>query len=270
MHTDARAAFIGAAALGWALLGCGAAGAEFSGQARSPVSEPEHVALVATVPPAFERIGDVVVTCENLKPGSSLDGARLADLACSPELLVAALQDRAAEVGGSLLAGLGCAVRRSTLECWGDVYTPAGGKRPAVVQVPVNVDPLATGALGAPPRGFVADAWRVRVDAWPRKAPAQSKEQKGEGAARRAPSAVQELAVPSMAELPIGDLRASCDSGCNSLSVREALRAAAAHIGASSVVGVRCVQAEAGTTCVASASLLEVPEDAPVTRVAGH
>ena len=74
------------------------------------------------------------------------------------------------------------------------------------------------------------------------------------------PESVEELAFPSVAQAPIADVRASCSEGCNVASVREALRLAAAHLGASSVVDIRCIQSGAGASCVRGAAALIAPD----------
>lgn len=238
-------------------LGCGAGAVDYTGDVRAPVSEPASIALAEQAPAGFERLGSVDAGCDAVEPGSELDGVKLADLGCSRALLVAALQDEAASVGGALLVGTSCSSGRRSLDCRAEVWGPASGVKPAPSEVlPVNVDRLGPGAAGAPPRGSVADAWRIRVEAWPRSA--------AKGSATREPTPperVEELALPSMAQVPIGDVRASCDEGCSSASVREALRLAAAHIGAASVVGIRCIQDGAGVSCVGSAAALIAPDE---------
>ncbi len=235
------------------LAGCGGA-VSFSGAARAPVTEPASITSSETAPAGTEQLGRAEAECNNLDPAAKLDGVKLADLACSRALLVAALQDRAASVGGTLLVGTSCFEGTRTLECSAQVWAPAPGAKPGPApERPINVDRLAS-VPGGPPRGSVADAWRVRVEAWPLHGGSARRE-------RSRPESVEELAVPSMAQVPIGDVRAYCDGDCKTASVREALRLAAAHLGGSSVVAVRCIHSDDGATCVGTAAALIAPDE---------
>ena len=238
-------------------IGCAGAGASYSGTARAPAVAPAGVTFSEVGPEPLEHIGQVDAACERVEAGSELDGVKLSDLGCSRELLVAALQDRAALVGGTVLVNTSCAGSERSLECGAEVWGPAEGARPGgapvpTARLPVNVDALVA-APGLPPRGFVSDAWRVRVEAWPRRALPEPR-----------PSlidSVEEHAFPSMGQVAIGDVRASCAEGCNGMSVREALLPAAAHLGATSVVAIRCIQVGAGSTCVGTAAVTEFGDD---------
>jgi hypothetical protein len=65
---------------------------------------------------------------------------------------------------------------------------------------------------------------------------------------------VQEVDFPRVAELRLGDLTARCEQQCSEASLRSALYAGAAHVGASTIVGVQCVQRGEARACSAAAT----------------
>jgi len=100
----------------------------------------------------------------------------------------------------------------------------------------------------------VDEAWRALVDYWP--AP---------GVAARAPLAdgeVGEVDFPRAGFTRLGDVRARADGPCSLDTLRAALRAAAARVGATSVVDVRCVTTDGSPFCVASLAGPEANEPA--------
>jgi hypothetical protein len=108
--------------------------------------------------------------------------------------------------------------------------------------------------------GSVGEAWRVRIELWP--APSQAPRPPV------APEQVAEIDFPRVGQVSLADLRAHCcEEKCSEGSVRMALRAAAARVGATSLVAIRCVRGpDDAPACVASAAALAV-EDAPVAAV---
>lgn len=231
-------------------LACGAAGVTFDGTARSRWLEPRDVAIADVPPQGHERLGKVAAQCAPLDTEGALRDARFSDLACSPGLLVAALRDRAAEVGGSVLVALRC--DRDDISCEAGVWAPRPGvPRAAVSERPLNEDPQAAVVPGGPPRGHTADAWRVVVSSWSVSA----------ARAPSDPSRIEELAIPRVGLIHVGDLEASCAAGCARESLRAALRAAASRLGATSVAGVRCIQQDARASCIASALAPELDPD---------
>jgi len=78
---------------------------------------------------------------------------------------------------------------------------------------------------------------------------------------------VRELAIFPVSHLPLGDLVARCAEGCKTASVRASVRIAAGRIGATDVVGVRCVEKGRGVLCTGTAAAHEVdPESDPRAR----
>lgn len=248
--------WVAVAGLGAAgLLACGASGVTFSGKTQPRVIDSARV-QVGDRPPAGQRpLGRLAAECTPVRAEERLDGVRLSDLSCSRDFLMAALKERAAGVGGAFLIEPRCGARgkseTAALSCSAEVWGPAGGAAlapPAEAPRALNVDPLAPAVPGAPPLGRVAEAWRVRVDFWP--APGLET-----GAAVR-PAEIAEYAYHRVGHVRLGDLRARCEADCSLESLRIALRAAAGSVGATSLVGVRCIQQEQAPSCIASASRL--------------
>lgn len=248
----ARAGGLG---LGAFLVGCGAGGLHFAGQGQAVVVGPAQVLAGDRAPAAHRRLGNVSAECRPLDASDGVAGARLSDLSCSTQLLLGALRDAAAQAGGDFLLQPHCsgvpARPGKTLACAAEAWAPndpAHFSRPPL-QPAVNEDPEGPVAAGAPAAGSVADAWRVHVDFWPA---AGQAERKGVEFGD-----VAELAHLGAGQVLLGELTAHCD-GCVSSSARIGLFAAAARLGATSVVDVRCTRAESAISCVASGAAPEV------------
>jgi len=234
-----------AAALGaFALAGCMGSGVQFSGSRQPAVTQAEGVEVGAHPPQGLERRGEVSAECNSLAADADVKNARASDLGCSVGLLHAALREGAAESGGSFLTQPECeekrsgdAARPSWIGCNGEVWGP---------------EKVQTAAAQLPPFESARDAWRIRIDFWPA---AQGKR----GPAGDAES-VAEVDFPRVGQVKLGDLSARCDSGCAQGSMHRGLRAAAAWLGASTVVGVRCIQQDQALTCAASISAPERDE----------
>lgn len=234
-------------------LACGASGIHFDGTASSRLLEPRDLAVSDLPPAGHEKIGEIGAECARAKPAGQLERERLSDLSCSRDLLLAALRERAAEVGGTALVALDCDAG-GDLSCEADVYRPeVGAPRPVASERPLNEDPEGPAALGGPPRGRTADAWRVVVSSWSR----------GAARARKPVQQVEELAVPRAGQVVLADLKAYCASGCAEASVRAALTTAAARVGGSAVAAARCIRQGAAVECIASAVAPEQEEERP-------
>jgi hypothetical protein len=72
----------------------------------------------------------------------------------------------------------------------------------------------------------------------------------------RDPQNVAEVLTFSPAHVVIGNLETRCEE-CAELSARDALRIAAGRIGASDVVGVRCLSQGNSQRCLAEAAVWE-------------
>jgi hypothetical protein len=251
----------------WAILAtslaaqaCAANGVSYSGESRPRVAHPLQLASGDRAASGEERLGRISAACTRVDVSEGLDSARSSDVSCSNAFLLAALRDRAAAAGGTTLVGTDCdrefdhGKPERHLACSAEAWGPSDPKRiPSAEPLPLNVDPRGPAAPLAPGYGAVADAWRVRIDYWP---------VKGAHALQSvAPSEVIEVDYPRVGHVPLGDVRARGDEKIAFDTLRSALRATAARLGATSIAGVRCVTGEGQHICVASVAAPEAPGD---------
>jgi hypothetical protein len=235
----------------------------YSGTTQHKVLDPARLGSGDAGPPGLHRLGQLSAGCRLADVRDGLDGVALSDVGCSTELLSAALRERAADVGGTFLVDLRCDPDSRALtpgrraKCSADVWGPrevtreASAAEPAPMSVqPAGVDPRGPAAPLAPAYGSVSFAWRVLVDYWP--APGR------DARAPVGPEQVAEVDFPRVGFVRLGDVRARADATCSVDTLRGAVRAAAARIGATSVVDVRCVASDDARFCVASLAALEV------------
>jgi hypothetical protein len=241
--------------------GCTAAAVQFSGSREPKLAEPAQIASGEHAPEGQRRLGRLDAECSPLPPGELPANARFSDLDCSAALLRAALREGAADAGGSFLTEPDCrseergsGARRyvSWIGCHAEAWGPADPAHFVPPERGIGVDSGRPAAPGAPAFGAVKEVWRVVVDFWP--GPARSRP------VTRTPDAIAELAFPSAGQVSLGDLGARCDGACSSESLRGGLRAAAARMGGSALVGVRCIVADGAPACVASVSAPEHEE----------
>jgi hypothetical protein len=248
-----------------AFAACAANGVSYSGASQPRVLEPAQLGAGDEAPPGQHRLGRLSAKCTLADAGGGLDGVALSDVGCSTALLQAALRERAARAGGSFLVDLHCDPAQAELApgsaatCSANVWGPsdparrdparfAGSNEP----FPVNVDTGGPAAPLAPAFGAVEEAWRVLVDYWP---VADQKVRAPVG-----PDQVGEIDFPRVGFRHLGDVRARADESCSLDTLRGALLAAAARVGATSVVGVRCIREGDTQSCVASVAAPEVDE----------
>lgn len=233
-----------------AAFGCGGSGVRYSGESRTPRVEPAALAASDGAPPEHQRLGDVSAACTRIDPAGGFDGEHPGDIACSRELLLAGLRERASRAGGSLLVDVACEPSADSsarhVECSAQVWASSA---------PPGTEPAPLPTLGGPLTpafGVVEDYWRVSLDFWP-----------ADGAPRRAPvgsEQVSEIDFPRSGQVRLGDVRARAKSDVSAGTLRSALLAVAARIGATSVVGVRCIEADGERSCVASVAAAGVVE----------
>jgi hypothetical protein len=264
--------------------GCGHASADparFSGRYGTGTVDPALVREVRNKPSAYVMLGRVAARCRADAGVRSIRDGWLADVDCSEELLAASLREKAASVGGDALVGRECTrdeyscddVWKSTLiTCSAKVASSAGlrpsagARRPmaytaTTVPAPQPVGSRAADAsLPAPPTstleyGSPSQAFRVKVSF----SPAGSNGQR----APREPDRVNELAVLPPSRVVMGDIAARCRGECERAAVRYAVRAAAARVGATDVVGIACVSTKHGFLCTGTAAR---PEADPETN----
>lgn len=227
-----------AACLALALAACGRARpVEFQGHPEPRLVGPDAVVESRVVPRGAERLGRLYVRCQPVSALEPFCERSLLDVDCSAHRLRRLLREAAAEHGGDVLVGLECG-GGSTLTCRAQLARrhPVGTPRRAPVP-----QPDVRGELGA----------RVFVSYEPRWA--------SPGRPARPEHAVREHALLSPAQLAVGNLETSCED-CSELSARDALRIAAGRLGASDVVGVRCLASGTGQRCLGEAAVAERAE----------
>jgi hypothetical protein len=242
-------------------FGCGSGALRFSGTERPPLVAPAQVTSGDRAPPRHQHVGKVTAGCTPLDRDDAIDGTRLSDLSCSPQLLLAALRDGAARAGGVFLKAPRCTgVPPSpgrSISCSAEVWRPENPEHYAAQPLPAALgwDPQGPAAPGAPAQNALQEAWRVRVDYWP----------EAESRPSVDPSEVNEVVYLGAGKVPLGELSARCEGTCARLSMTIALQVAAARVGANQLVDVRCTRNERGTSCLASGAAPEVAE-APLTE----
>jgi len=243
---------------------CGAGAVSYSGDTQLAQLEPAHLGSGDEAPAELHRLGHVSAGCKLADVSGGFEGVRSSDLACSPSFLRAALRERAAKAGGTFLVEFECYPEGEAMpagshraSCSADVWGPrakAGVSPAAVSPAAAEGEPPWPAIELAPPFHEVDEAWSALVDYWP--AP---------GAPTRSPvgdGQVVEVDFPRAGQTRFGDVRARADGPCSIDTLRAALRAAAARVGATSVVDVRCVSDDGAPFCVAGLAGPEVIEAA--------
>ncbi len=230
-------------------LGCASGGAIFSGQSQDPRVVATQLTEQESMPADHRLLGVVEASCDREEPAfgeleANESGCRnLAELMCSEELLSQALRERAAEVGGTALVGRRCSSEvdedGASIRCAAEVAASKGEPTNSALAgaIPVHEE-------GVPLRS-VQEAATIRLvftalTATPR--------------APRAAHLVAEQAVMPVQNVVLGDLLARCGDDCSDAALRESLRVAAGRVGASDVVGVRCLHKGEDLVCSARAT----------------
>jgi hypothetical protein len=244
------------------------AGARFSGSEDTPVAEPSEIGDESVAPEGYAVLGEVTASCTLREGRRTIERERLSDVDCSEARLVRALRESAAEAGGQVLIGRECASRtvRETasgrelrVRCSAEVArAETQGLAPdSAKEAPARDPGLSAERVALLDEPSAADAWRIRISF----TPAQGF---GEPRPARRGDLVRELAIFPVSHLPLGDLVARCSKGCRAESVRASVRIAAGRLGATDVVGVRCVEKGRGFLCTGTAAAHEVdPESDP-------
>jgi hypothetical protein len=211
---------------------------EFQGHPAERVVAPEGVLETSVVPRDAERLGRLFVRCRLVTATESFSERRLLDVDCSEARLRRLLREAAAEQGGDVLAESSCQQSSSAVSCRAVL---------ARQSAPLSPRPALPAARAADVRGELGawvfvnyEAARVRHVA----PPVLAEENVGD------------VAVRSPAHVTVGTLETRCDE-CSELSARDALRIAAGRLGASDVVGVRCVSEGSEQRCLGEAAVWE-------------
>ena len=258
--------FLWAILSGVGLAACGSglrSAASFSGSSEPPIAGPAQIGEQPSLPDGYEALGRVVSSCTLISRATELEDEWLSDVDCSEARLVLALKEVAAEAGGELLIARKCssspirehADRSETkVRCEATVARPGDallGRRPLARRAeppagPPGVDRDTAMLLDEP---SATAAWNIRVDFEP-----------AAGAPRRYPrrtDLVGELSVMPVGQVRLGDVVARCSKGCAEAAVRSGVRVVGARMGASNVVGVRCVSTPDGLACTGTAAAYE-------------
>jgi hypothetical protein len=255
----------------------------FDGASGTASVDPGAVREVRNEPSGHVLIGTVTARCRADSGVRTIHSAWLADVDCSEGLLTAALREKAAAVGGRVLVGRECSHHEySCSDVWKSelvtcsakvaarsVWRPtkpvgATGKPipgmpiPRPPAAPVDERVLEVGSPSELPALEYASphqAFRVKVSFAPVGPVRQFSPRETER--------VNELAVLSPAHVVMGDIGARCYGECERAAVRYAVRAAAARVGATDVVGISCVRTRVGFSCTGRAAR---PEADPETN----
>ncbi len=219
-----------------------------------PKVPPERITSASVMPPGYEAVGNVVVSCSPLEGFQATEGEPLASFDCNRGRLERVLAERASEASAEMLVGARCGRDGSVLRC------SAVGARPESPSARTKPEPAADpGPVPGPaaierwdePRA--ASAFVIRVDFEPSVARFERKK-------RRASDVAEVTALPlSHRELGILTTRCSADE-CELRELRQALRIAAGGLGASDLVGVRCIGRGDERECVANVAATQIDE----------
>jgi len=238
--------------------------AHFEGSREARRAEPEALLEVTSRSAELQTVGHVHASC-TLHPGfRRVDGEPLSDVDCSTERLSWVLHESAASAGGDALVGKHCNSRRLggtaretyRVACAADVARFAGdgpSRRP--LEAPRSVAPSEPAPSASDVQRIeqpdASLAYRVSVSF----APVVPKfEHRALAFAE-----VSELSSMPIADRPLGDLVASCETGCDERALRRGVLVAAGRLGAPDVIAVRCFGSASGTSCVGT---LAAPERA--------
>jgi hypothetical protein len=227
--------------------------ADFDGSPSPPFTFAHLVRVADALPAGYESLGQVSAHCSSVPLAPRWRGEWLSDVDCSTERLTRVLRERAAEVGGELLAALRCGTRplrptRNDVRCHAEVGRPGDERRGERAFARVSG-----------PVSDASEAWNIRVDFTP-----TGKE------SYRPPRAVSELS--ELPEIPVshvvlGELATRCRSACSELGAHEGLLVAAARRGANSIAMPSCRAWADGWLCTATATAYAVdPERVPGAR----
>ena len=237
---------------------------KFDGRAEPQLVRPAEVAELRELPAGYESTGEVTARCRVTQSAGRLQGAWLSDVDCSEGLLVRALREKVAAVGGELMVARECgstmhkgALGQRDVSCRAEVARPTGetlsSRSPAGPSRAADEEPSED---GLPP---ASAAWRIRVDFTPAAGVELHMPRRG--------ALVRELAVMPVSHVRLGDVVTRCDRGCDEAATVAGVRTVAGRMGATDVVGVRCTRRGAGLVCLGTAAAYETdPERDPRAR----
>ncbi|MGC4089550.1 MAG: hypothetical protein QM756_17000 [Polyangiaceae bacterium] len=225
------------ATLGIGLLGCARVRAvAFQGRSAEPRVAAEHVLETTAMPRGATWLGRVVARCQSRDLSRDFADRPLFDVDCSEARLRSLLREGAAEAGGDVLSEVVCS-SGSARECRALVSRLGPGSRA-----------LAEGTRIAPELRESVSNVRVAFRAGGAHVPRTE----------RNPASVSEQPLASPAFDELGCLRARCEA-CAEVDARDALRVAAARLGAAAVVAPHCISEAGSSECEAKLAVEEAP-----------
>ncbi|MBK7581940.1 MAG: hypothetical protein IPI67_17250 [Myxococcales bacterium] len=242
--------FLALSSVACCFAGCATQGVLFDGHAEPRIARAADIQELEAVPEGYERVGRLAARCTLVEGKRAERGSLLVDVDCTESRLMAAVRERAAEVGGEALIARHCRSRISgqdenstttDISCDADVARPTGRSMAG--------RPLVSGIMAEDDAPRAEEAWRIRVHftATP-------------GVPYRAPRRADHVReVPDMpgANLKIGEIVTHCKEGCSRDGMRLGLIAAAGRMGASDVVDLHCAAKGHGLLCTATATARE-------------
>lgn len=245
------------AAASFVSLGCGSGlrqATQFEGEASPSLVEPEQIGEAPDTPTQHVSLGKVSAQCTLVEGVRRLEKEWLSDVDCSVSRLTRALQERAADVGGTLLTGRYCYSsvvsadedeRRTRVRCEAGVARPTKdalwAKNAKLADTPPNPDPPAS------------ESWRIKVAYKPAYGVTPRPARRWD--------LVEEHVQRPISHVRLGDVVTRCERGCSRQAAHHGLLAAAGRMGAHAIVGTSCVKRRKGWLCTAEASGYEADPD---------
>lgn len=239
----------------------------YSGSEYRALTTAFDLETVSSLPVGYEVIGTLQASCQPWEAGSAVRGLWLSDLDCTVDRLQAVLREKAAEVGGKLLVRPRCGSRgrraagalsksgARRMTCRGEVARPNLETRGnSALREVADVSPAQLAA--GPAQAYRLDdptlgqAWRIRVHYQPGADASKLKPLQGLD-----PADVSELTDLPASHLVLGSVKTKCRAGCSEDAMRASLRVVAARLGATDVVGVRCLSSNPGWHCTGTLAL---------------
>ena len=232
-------------------------GAVFTGKRDQKLVSADQVGQAASLPNGYRNLGNVRASCTQYRGQHPPHDARLSDVDCNRERLAAALRERAAEVGGTLLIGRRCSLGVPLPKGEADqqrLRCEAGVARP-------QDHSLAGRQLAyshhEPKTDSVSVDWLIDI----RFSPTDIR-RPGER-----PDQIREVPERPLGHVELGDVAAQCDEDCSLAAVRRGVLIAAARYGAKSVSKLACVREQKGWLCTGRASTHQFdPRHVPAAR----
>jgi hypothetical protein len=243
-----RLVLVAAASLSLLLPACGGlrTAARYEGREAPSLVRPDELGLVSTLPDGYDRLGRISARCALDQGARAIEAEWLSDVDCSERRLVSAIREKAADAGAELLVGLRCFSRsnQSHILCRADLA------RPNDEQLEQRVLALRTTPPPDEREPPASEAWRIRVHFTPNPGVPLR-------AARRS-DLIREVPHFPVSHVRLGDVVTACERGCSFAAVRAAVLVAAARVGATDVVELRCAARGEGWVCSGTAAAYEL------------